>query len=367
MTVPWPRRDARSAGVGASSSFEDAARVVASLLVDRTGFSLWVVTRSDGGLRIASSAATPGIDTASGELLDWAGSLGAGLLAGGRPVAEPDASNVDLAGVEHVATPAEGFVLGSFIGVPLRGPGGVVVGALCGFDPEPCGSDLSEEQRLVEVFGSLLSSILSLELASDEAKLQAVEAMEHSQRDALTGVLNRAGWDQALEREAKRCRALGQGASVLVIDLDDLKGMNDRYGHAYGDDQIRGLADSITGAARSEDVVARLGGDEFALLAPGSAPGTADELARRLRAEFERRAIPASIGAAECPPTGDLVEAWRRADVEMYASKRLAHAAIGQPPSGAPTQLGDVVAAAAILARVPCQVLRSVIRVAQGR
>lgn len=359
--APWPRRSTAGEGFEPSGAFESASRTVLSLLADRVGLRLWLVTRV--------SRDTQTLWEASGELKrmlpdalkEWGQSFCSAVMADGVSIVAPDVSQVSA--LEDVVATSD-FVMGAFIGVPLWGPDGEMFGSLCGIDPEPSDSGLVEELRLIEVLGSMLSSLLALEMSSDEAELRAIEALERGQTDGLTGVLNRAGWDQAIERAGERCRTLGQGASVLLIDLNDLKAMNDRYGHGHGDEQIRALANCITAAARADDIVARLGGDEFALLAPGSSAGAAEELAQRLRNQFEQNCISAAVGAAECPPGGDVVEAWRRADVKMYAEKRTARTtqqtAAPQPEHA--IDLAAVVDAAVTLARCPLRLVERVRR-----
>jgi diguanylate cyclase len=350
--------------VNAEGTFDAAARSVTRFLAGRVPMGVWLVTRHDSESPRAHMVTGDQHGLDLHEFLAWARSAATNLLADGHSRGIADASREpDLDGPVSTGP----FLFGAFLGAPLLDDDRNVVGALVGISPEPDRDDLGEKLPLVEELAALLSWVLALEIESQQAKLEAVAAMEHGQRDGLTGVLNRRGWDLALEREAHRLATLDQGASVLIIDLDDLKGMNDRYGHAYGDDQIRSLAECVVRVARTSDVVARLGGDEFGVLAPGSAPGTADEMAERLRAEFRRRKIAATVGGAECPPDGNLGEAWRRADMEMYAAKRVGtnHTTTEQPAQdrdpGA-VNLADVVGVVVELATTPCRITRSIWR-----
>jgi diguanylate cyclase len=368
MSTPWPRRGTSALASEPSGTFDAAARSVSRFLSERLPMGLWLVSRSDLDVQpvYVASDDDGGDEPVPPELVAWARSLGRAMVADGHSKAATDLSQEP----SLVSATSDGkFRAGAFIGAPLLDDDRHVIGVLCGVDPDRHDVDLDEKLPLVQELAALLSWVLALEIESDQAKLQAVAAMEHGQRDGLTGVLNRRGWDLALEREAHRLKTLDQGASILIIDLDDLKGMNDCYGHAYGDDQIRALAQCISSAARANDLVARIGGDEFGLLAPGSKPGTADELAARLRAEFDRRRIRATVGGAECPPGGNLGDTWRRADMEMYAGKRLGQRP--EPPSDRPTgptiALGEVVANVVSLAQMPCRIARAVLRtVASG-
>jgi diguanylate cyclase (GGDEF)-like protein len=162
---------------------------------------------------------------------------------------------------------------------------------------------------------------------SDDAARRIAElehALEDAERraatDALTGVLNRRGWDEALAREEDRCRRHELDAAVFVIDLDELKQTNSR-GHAAGDDLLRRCAAALQQAVRAHDVVARVGGDEFAVLAVRADKPAAEQLGRRLRSELERAGVNATVGAACIDEGPGLGAAWELADHRMLAGK----------------------------------------------
>ena len=139
--------------------------------------------------------------------------------------------------------------------------------------------------------------------------------------DPLTGLANRRSWDERLAEEIERSRRSGHALSVVVIDVDGFKSVNDTGGHDAGDRLLRELAASWKDTIRAGDFLARLGGDEFGLLAPGSDTLGVHGLVARLLAALPA-GISASVGAAtwngdEAP--SDLV---RRADRVMYQNKR---------------------------------------------
>lgn len=157
-------------------------------------------------------------------------------------------------------------------------------------------------------------------------------------RDALTGIANRRQFDAILERELRRrSRPAGERRAVdgsplalLLLDLDDLKGINDNHGHPVGDAVLRQVAERAQSILRSTDTLARIGGDEFAVVAPGAHGEGARALSEAVRSaigtHFSDSGTPtpsASVGWAVFPEDGEDVEALvRAADRRMLESKR---------------------------------------------
>lgn len=154
-----------------------------------------------------------------------------------------------------------------------------------------------------------------------EAESLANRAIELAGVDALTQLGNRRTWRRALEEEAARAGRYGRATSVVVVDLDGLKRINDEKGHAAGDAHLQRASAAVRAASRSVDVVCRLGGDEFGVLAPETDLDGASRLATRLRTELAIAGVEASIGVATTSD-GDLETAWQLADSEMYHHKR---------------------------------------------
>lgn len=98
----------------------------------------------------------------------------------------------------------------------------------------------------------------------------------------LTGLFNRNRFDQELARQLERHRRSGEAAAVLMMDLDGFKGVNDHFGHAVGDELLRGLGASLRQRSRQTDVLARLSGDEFAVLLPDADRNAAEIVAADL-------------------------------------------------------------------------------------
>ena len=152
-----------------------------------------------------------------------------------------------------------------------------------------------------------------------------------SQRDALTGLGNRRAYDRTIPETLDRCRRAGAPVSLLMVDIDHFKEVNDRHGHGFGDQVIQALSVTITGCIRASDFAFRYGGEEFVLLLPGLAAARAMEVAERVRSGMREARRPApdgtrpmvsvSIGVAQMRP-GDTAETlFARADAALYRAK----------------------------------------------
>lgn len=160
---------------------------------------------------------------------------------------------------------------------------------------------------------------------------QADQLAELSETDSLTGLFNARGFHARLRAEIKRSRRYGQPLSLLFLDLDGLKDLNDRHGHRAGSAALCAVAGVIRSELREIDVAARWGGDEFTILAPNTARAAALTLAERVRRQiaeqFSSWPLTASIGVAthEADEDGmpaDSVALLRAADTAMYEAKR---------------------------------------------
>ena len=164
-----------------------------------------------------------------------------------------------------------------------------------------------------------LQSEQRLRLKQEREELLA-ELQATTTHDQLTGLPNRRAWDDRLEQALRRAADARQPLSVLAIDLDQLKRINNTHGHAQGDRLLQRCAHAWSGALRDGDFLARLGGDEFLVLLPGSAQVAAEQIARRFLG-----AVPfnqtCSIGIATWDGAEAAHELVHRADEAMYAAK----------------------------------------------
>jgi diguanylate cyclase (GGDEF)-like protein/PAS domain S-box-containing protein len=164
------------------------------------------------------------------------------------------------------------------------------------------------------------------EIAGLEAELR-----EQAIRDPLTGLYNRRYLNETIDREFERARRHGQPISILMIDIDHFKKINDTYGHLAGDACLEVLADLLQQITRKADIACRYGGEEFLLLLPGAQIESAALRAEELRKIFENSVMPydgreikntISIGMAAYPADGDShYEIIDKADQALYSAK----------------------------------------------
>jgi diguanylate cyclase (GGDEF)-like protein len=176
----------------------------------------------------------------------------------------------------------------------------------------------------LEALFRLIGRSLRFARAYDRARTQA-------RIDPLTGLYNNRWMTETLTREIRRSQRSGSPLSAIVIDLDGLKGINDREGHRAGDCLLRHVAGQITAALRQADSAARVGGDEFVLLLPATDREGARSVARRALESIRTNAalfrdtplpISASVGVAEWQPPWDVEQFIEAADRAMYQAKK---------------------------------------------
>jgi len=300
-------------------NFETAAQAVLAYLQALVGFDLWMVTRTEGNDWIVLQASDRGYGIQEGDMFTWADSFCSRMIQGQGPRIAPCASSIPIYANAPIT---QQFVIGAYIGVPLLYSDGSLFGTLCAIDPHPQSEDIQQHLPLVELLAQLLSSILHAELATAEQIRYAERLQTEAMRDALTGLYNRRGWNDLLNSEEQRCQRYGDPATVMVIDLDDLKMANDTLGHGVGDTLIQRAAQAMKRAVRSRDIIARVGGDEFAVLCVDCPLAMGTQLKHRLQFHLEAAQVKASIGIAGRRPSSGLHQAWTEADQAMYTEKR---------------------------------------------
>lgn len=200
--------------------------------------------------------------------------------------------------------------------------------------PSEPATRIIELEPLAAAFNAMAQQLTRREeaLRSANRKLDVLAS-----RDALTGVPNRRAFDQAL---ALRWHDGTERLAMLMIDIDNFKQFNDRYGHGEGDSCLRRVAAALAASTRGGDIVARIGGEEFAVLMPGADANVATDVANRLRVTIENLDIrhdaaasgrvTVSVGCAACEPAlgirpADLMAA---ADSALYSAKEAGRNAV---------------------------------------
>jgi diguanylate cyclase (GGDEF)-like protein len=198
--------------------------------------------------------------------------------------------------------------------------------------------------RTADPYGYLVKPLRMLELQSTieiacqlHAKTQRLRAQSEelrnlSMRDDLTGLYNRRAFQEFGTMELRLAQRAGQIVVVLYVDVDAFKKINDRFGHAVGDQALRDSASVLRGTFRETDIIARVGGDEFAVLSIGGAPNSAESMMQRLTAALNHHneiverpyELRMSVGglavdAKQCRDFDTLIAS---ADKVMYSHKR---------------------------------------------
>ncbi len=218
---------------------------------------------------------------------------------------------------ENDAMVAGGPKLRFYLGVPLRTRDGATLGTLCTVDTQP-----------------RTPSADQISMLSDLARMvvNEMELRQMSLTDSLTGALTKRGFETRVEAERIRCQRAGFALTLVAVDLDHFKTVNDRFGHAVGDQMLRSVVDMCRENLRSCDVIGRTGGEEFVIMLPEMPGAVAAKVAERLRqaiADFrlptsngEIAQISASIGVAMLSPGQQTTQqALLRADIALYAAK----------------------------------------------
>jgi len=214
-----------------------------------------------------------------------------------------------------LATMETGACVGEMSIIEDRDPSAYVIGA--------------EDTHLLVVLSERVRSHNKV-IADSYGELRKFE--RHATTDALTGLGNRHSMEDSFPREIERCTKNNDPVSLIMIDVDNFKDFNDRFGHIAGDRALTAVSRILHKYFRPRDVLVRYGGDEFAVLLPQVNVGAALEIADRVRRSVSgdtgdssdsliQIPVRISMGVAELPPNGNLDRLIRAADAALYRAK----------------------------------------------
>lgn len=233
-----------------------------------------------------------------------------------------------------------------YAGVPLLSPDGYPLGTLSVADVVPRHltpvqieglellarqtQHLLELRRLMLEQGKLLSAREAAAQRAEQARAELQrrheELQETASRDPLTGLLNRAAMEEVLKETFKRSPQERVPYTLLLLDIDHFKLVNDIHGHLAGDEALRAVADAVTASIRKGDIAVRFGGEEIVVYLPGTTLASASEVAYRIRENVAQAPLPfritVSVGIAAGDPMRDPPErTFDRADQALYRAK----------------------------------------------
>ncbi len=314
-----PPAGARAGGDAGPPGFRAAARLVLDYLNVQLPLSLWSITRIENGRQTHLYLDENYFGLQEGDSHPWDDSFCVHMVAGAAPAIAPDTT---LVPAYDRAPVNKGGRFKAYAGAPIQEPSGALFGVICGLDR-------AQRYDLV-TFGptlTVLSALLTVTLATDRALAAAEHASytahTHANTDALTDIHNRRAWDDTIARLDRDYAIYNDPTAIVVVDLDNLKAINDGPGgHTAGDTLLRTAADIMRSTIRDHDFLARLGGDEFGVILADCPATLAPTLAHRLGAALDRAGVPASVGWSPLLPDGTVMSAIQLADSAMFEAKR---------------------------------------------
>jgi diguanylate cyclase (GGDEF)-like protein len=209
------------------------------------------------------------------------------------------------------------------LGVPLVGRGGRI-GWLGVFSRDPDVRFGEEDVRRLEDLAERVAPAI-------ENARRFREARQLADLDSLTGLHNRRYFHETLAREVDRAQRYQRRLSLVIVDVDGFKEINDRIGHLSGDAVLAEIADRIRQVVRSADIPCRVGGDEFAVIVPEVEVGQARQLVGRIQRAVSAQPIAragrvrVSAGVSDLQPSDSPTSLFERGDESLYAAKHTAH------------------------------------------
>lgn len=296
-----------------------ACRDVLPKLRTQVGLRTWLVTVRVGPDEILMHHYGADDLAIDGLHWKWEDSPVASILSGAAPAVAPRVTSVPaLRRTPIVAAVKARSLIAA--GLQTRAE---VLGGLYGLDSDVASRELAAAGPLMQSYGILLASVYEADSARRRPGARPLT-------DPLTGTLNDAGWQQLLAAEEERCLRYAGSSGVIVVDVDDLRRVNDGLGRGAADELICRTAKVLSHGSRASDTIARSGGDEFAILAVEADREALAAHVRRLRVLLRGARVRASVGWGVRPAAGGLPAAWLAAREQMYRAKLARRASLVQ-------------------------------------
>jgi diguanylate cyclase len=303
---------------GRFAGFADAAGAALNQLSRQLpAMDLWLVTCVvDDRQSVVASAGRWADLAPPGTEFSWQASLCVRMVNGQAPPGAPDIAREPA--YQRVAVGPLAKVR-TYLGVPLQIGDGELFGTLCALGGTPWPDSMDDALASVSLLSRMLSSLIAGERAAHDRSVEAARAYALADRDALTALSNRRGFDNAVVTEHGRGQRFGTRSSIVVITLDDSSGATRGL---CTDQDLRRCAEVLMELCQPGDVAARVDGTTFALLAVQVDDAAVRALRARLRHALRASDLPAFVGIATRRPGEDLGATWVRAERASRTDKR---------------------------------------------
>lgn len=199
---------------------------------------------------------------------------------------------------------------------------GSIFGGIWGFSRRRLSHAKFAAMPMLGLLAEMIMMNHALGARATEASSRVAQAESEASTDQITGLLNLRGWSGRVRQEVGRCARIKSPLSLLVLDINGFKQVNDMYGHAKGNELLQLCANVLRNNVREHDVVARLGGDEFAILACDTDLAASHKMAKGLVDTLQKHGISCSIGTSLVGEDTSWGAAMEQADMQMYAHKK---------------------------------------------
>lgn len=304
------------------TDFHQTAVETLSRLQDQCPFGLWMFTKAtpseDEWIALVTKDTKYGV--ADGDVFHWSDSFCSRMVNANGPRLVANIGAV----TEYLDAPiAKQLDISAYVGVPLQTINGELFGTLCGIDNETKDAEeLDRNSTLFEIMAVLLMRLYEQELELAQIKRSYEKLSLISQTDYLTKVMNYRGWKSMLQSEETRSKRYGTPCAIAIVDMNNLKIINDKQGHEVGDRLIIKLSRILEQSIRETDVIARIGGDEFGIFIFNSKPDETKKLIKRIKDDLSANEISAAVGFSQLKSSKDFQRMLNEADNNMYSAKR---------------------------------------------